>query len=75
LDISDPPEDHRRHRRASSSPAVQVESGIGRAELAKRIVVITQLAEDLDRVTLDVALRLVPLAWWKERLGATTPTA
>jgi hypothetical protein len=40
-------------------------------ELAKRIVVITQLAEELDRTTLDLALRIVPLEWWEARLGAT----
>jgi hypothetical protein len=40
-------------------------------ELASRIVVITQLAEELDRHTLDLALRIVPVEWWEARLGAT----
>ena len=73
LDNADPPEDHRRHRRAASSPAVQIEGQIEGDELAKRIVVITQLAEELDRSTLDLALRLVPVEWWEARLGATVP--
>jgi hypothetical protein len=73
LDNSDPPEDHRRYRRATSSPAVQIEGQIAGEELAKRIVVITQLAEELDRNTLDLALRIVPVEWWEARLGATVP--
>ena len=73
LDNADPPKDHRRHRRAASSPAVQIEGQIEGDELAKRIVVITQLAEELDRTTLDLALRLVPVEWWEARLGATVP--
>jgi hypothetical protein len=71
LDNSDPPDDHHRNRRARSSPAVQVEGEIAGEELAQRIVVITQLAEELDRTTLDLALRIVPLEWWEARLGAT----
>jgi hypothetical protein len=71
LDNSDPPEDHRRRRRARSSPAVQIEGQIVGEELANRIVVITQLAEELDRSTLELALRLVPVEWWQARLGAT----
>jgi hypothetical protein len=73
LDNSDPPDDHRRQRRANSSPAVQIEGQIAGDELASRIVVITQLAEELDRTTLELALRIVPLEWWEARLGATVP--
>lgn len=73
LDNADPPQDYRRQRRASSSPAVQVEGQIAGEELAARIVVITQLAEELDRNTLDLALRIVPVEWWQTRLGATVP--
>src|ERR1700730_3096044 len=74
LDNSDPPEDPRRQRRARSSPAVQIEGGIAGELLADRIVVITQLAEELDRGTLELALRIVPVEWWEDRLGATVPT-
>jgi len=73
LDTADPPDDHHRRRRARSSPAVQIEGGIAGEELAKRIVVIAQLAEELDRATLDLAMRIVPVEWWRVRLGATIP--
>jgi hypothetical protein len=71
LDYADPPGDPRRYRRATSSPAVQIEGQIAGEELARRIVVITQLAEELDRNTLELARRVVPLEWWQARLGAT----
>lgn len=71
LDNADPPDDHRRRRRATSSPAVQIEGAIEGDELAQRIAVITQLAEDLDHTTLELAMRIVPIEWWEARLGAT----
>jgi hypothetical protein len=74
LDIADAPEDHRRQRRANSSPAVQIEGQVAGEDLANRIVVITQLAEELDRATLELALRIVPVEWWQARLGAAAPT-
>jgi len=74
LDNAAPPEDHRRRRRAASSPAVQIEGQIAGDELAKRVVVITQLAEELDRNTLELAMRIVPIEWWEARLGATVPS-
>jgi hypothetical protein len=37
-------------------------------------VVITQLAENLDRRTLEIALQIVPVEWWKERLGTAAPS-
>jgi hypothetical protein len=36
-----------------------------------RLVAITQLAEQLDRGTLDLAVKIVPVAWWEARLGTT----
>lgn len=71
LDNSDPPEDQRRQQRARSSPAVQIEGGIAGEQLVDRVVVITQLAEALDRTTLELALRIVPVEWWQNRLGGT----
>jgi hypothetical protein len=71
LDNSDPPDDRRRQRRARSSPAVQIEGDITGGSLADRVAVITQLAEELDRTTLDLAMRLVPLEWWEARLGTS----
>ena len=74
LDNAYPPNDRRRRRRARASPAVQVEGALTGDELAKRIVVIAQLAEQLDRSTLDLALRIVPVDWWAARLGAAVPS-
>jgi hypothetical protein len=74
FDAAYPPTDLRRQRRARSSPAVEIESELGGAWLADRLVVITQLAEELDRSTLEVALRIVPVGWWEERLGTSVPT-
>ncbi|MBV8949705.1 MAG: hypothetical protein JOZ99_02435, partial [Actinobacteria bacterium] len=74
LDASHPPDDVRRQRRARSNPAVQIASEAGVDWLADRIVVVTQLAEALDRGTLDLALRIVPVQWWEARLGTQTAT-
>ena len=73
LDSSDPPEDHRRRRRADSSPAVQIEGNVAADDLVDRIVVIVQLAEELDHGTLELALRVVPVEWWQSRLGVGVP--
>lgn len=73
LDNFEPPDDVRRRRRARSSPAVQMEPGVGDELLTQRLVVITQLAEELDRGTLDIAIRIVPFEWWGARLGPTPP--
>jgi hypothetical protein len=74
LDTAYPPTDPRRQKRARSSPAVEIESELGGGWLADRLVVITQLAEELDRSTLELALRIVPVQWWEERLGTNVPT-
>ena len=74
LDNSDAPAEHNRNQQNSRShPAVQIEGQIDDDLLVTRIVAITQSAEDLDRLTLQIALRLVPVEWWTERLG--TPPA
>jgi hypothetical protein len=72
LDTSNPPDDVRRRRRARSSPALQIEPDRDVGWLADRIVIITQLAESLDRGTVELALRIVPVEWWKQRLGTTS---
>jgi hypothetical protein len=69
LDNENPPEDERQRQRARSSPAAQISVEPGSKWLADRIVIITQLAETLDHGTLDIALQIVPVEWWKERLG------
>jgi hypothetical protein len=66
--------DRLRWHRARSNAAVQVSGEMDDGLLAQRLVAITQLAEQLDRGTLELALRIVPVAWWEARLG-TTPHA
>jgi hypothetical protein len=72
LDTSRPTDDARRRKRARSNPALQIEADRDGDWLADRIVVITQLAEVLDRGTVELALRIVPVQWWQARLGTTT---
>jgi hypothetical protein len=74
LDTKYPPDDVARQWRARSSPALQIEFAPGVNWLADRIVTTTQLAESLDRDTLELAMRLVPLQWWEERLGTAAPS-
>jgi hypothetical protein len=73
LDSTHPPVDLRRQQRARSSPALQIEGDPGGEWLANRMVVIAQLAEELDRETLVLALRIVSVDWWRERLGTAAP--
>jgi hypothetical protein len=76
FDAAYPPSDPRRQKRARSSPASEIESELGGEWLADRMVVIIQLAEELDRATLELALRIVPVQWWEERLGTNVvPTS
>jgi uncharacterized membrane protein len=70
LDAGDDP---RQRRMTRSSPAVQIEGAFDDQRLAERIVTIAQMAEQLDRGTLQLALRIVPLEWWAARLGTTPP--
>jgi hypothetical protein len=73
LDNLDPSADDPRQRISRSHPAVQIDGAIDDEQLAGRLVAITQLAEQLDRGTLELALRLVPVEWWAARLGTTAP--
>ncbi len=73
FDSSYPSADARRQKRARSSPAVEIQSDLGGEWVADRMVVITQLAEELDRNTLELALRIVPVQWWEERLRTGAP--
>jgi hypothetical protein len=72
LDQSEPSDgDQLRWHRARSNAAVQISGDMDDDRLAQRIVAITQLAERLDRGTLDLALKIVSVAWWEARLGTT----
>jgi hypothetical protein len=70
LDQSEPSdEDQLRWHRARSNPAVQITGDMDDDRLTQRLVAITQLAEQLDRGTLHLAVKIVPVAWWEARLG------
>ena len=73
LDSTDSTDDHVGRRRAASSPAIQITGVVDDDGLTDRIVAITQLAEGLDRTTLELAMRIVPVEWWAARLGTTVP--
>ena len=76
LDQSEPSDgDELRWQRARSNPAVQITGDIDDDRLAQRLVAITQLAEQLDRGTLELAVKIVPVAWWEARLGTTADVA
>ncbi|MGH9121311.1 MAG: hypothetical protein ACRDYC_05095, partial [Acidimicrobiales bacterium] len=69
LDSSSPPEDHKRGRLARTFAAPQIEGEISNRTLVARLAVIVQLAKELDRGTLELALQIVPVEWWQARLG------
>ena len=73
LDSYEPTDDHIKRRRGASSPAAQIEGQIDDERLTDRIVTIAQLAEGLDRATLQIAMHIVPMEWWAARLGTTVP--
>jgi hypothetical protein len=78
LDYFEPTDDDRwRRRESQSNPAVQwipeLEHEFDDDWLADRVVAIAQLAEELDRGTLELALRIVPFEWWTARHGTDTP--
>lgn len=73
LNSTDPSIGNGLGRSSRSHPALQIEGDIDDEHLAARVVAITQLAEQLDRLTLQVAGQIVPVQWWGERLGTTPP--
>jgi len=62
-------EDPRRRRLSRSSPAVQLQGEFDDQWLSDSLITIAQLAERLDRGTLELALQIVPLEWWQTRAG------
>ncbi len=72
LNYREPTDDDPRRRRLSrSSPAIQFQDDFDDDKLTDFLVAIAQLAETLDRTTMQLALRIVPLEWWTERLPST----
>ncbi len=60
-------DDPRRRRLSRASPAVEAQQDFDDDALRDMLVSITVLAESLDRTTLTLAMRLVPLDWWDAR--------
>jgi hypothetical protein len=65
-------EDDGRTRKGRSHPAALIEGPIDDELLVQRLAAIAQLAEQLDRATLALALRIVPIEWWREQLRASS---
>ena len=65
-------EDDGRTRKGRSHPGALIEGPLDDEVLVQRLAAITQLAEQLDRGTLDLALRIVPIEWWREQLRASS---
>ena len=77
LDEADPLEEHlSRPRLSRVSPATQASIGPVEDEwLRDNLVAIAQLAESLDRVSFELAMRIVPLEWWTMQLPDRPPAA
>jgi hypothetical protein len=75
LDHFEPSDDRWRWRKGRSHPAAQIEPEFDGDRLADRVAVIAQLAERLDRRTLELAMRIVPVEWWAAQLCTTVPAA
>jgi hypothetical protein len=69
LDESEPLEEHLNQPRLSRlSPATQASGPVEDEWLRDNLVVIAQLAESLDRASLELAFQIVPLDWWASQL-------
>jgi hypothetical protein len=68
------PERTAKRRRARFNRAVRLEDEVDEQWVADRIVMITQLAEELDRGTFEVALHIVPVEWRGSRPGTAVPS-
>jgi hypothetical protein len=76
LDESEPLEEHlSRPRLSRVSPATQATGPVEDEWLRDNLVAIAQLAESLDRGSFELALRIVPLDWWRAQLPERRPTA
>jgi hypothetical protein len=69
LDESEPlTEQLGRPRLSRVSPATQTVGPVEDEWLRENLVAIAQLAESLDRVSFEIAFRIVPLEWWEAQL-------
>jgi hypothetical protein len=76
LDESDPLEEHlNRPTLSRLSPATQTSGPVEDEWLRDNLVAIAQLAESLDRVSFELAMRIVPIEWWTSQLPERPSTA
>ena len=76
LDESEPLDEHlNRPRLSRLSPATQASGPIEDEWLRDNLVAIAQLAESLDRSSLELAMRIVPPEWWASQLPDRPSTA
>jgi hypothetical protein len=76
LDESEPLEEHlSRPMLSRVSPATQTVGPVEDEWLRENLVAIAQLAESLDRASLELAFQIVPLDWWTTRLPDRPSTA
>ena len=76
LDEMEPLTEHlSRPRLSRISPATQAGGPVEDDWLCENLVAIAQLAESLDRASLELAFRIVPLDWWETRLPDRPSTA
>jgi hypothetical protein len=76
LDESEPLKEHlSRPRLSRVSPATQTVGPVEDEWLRENLVAIAQLAESLDRVSLEIAFQIVPIDWWQTRLPDRPSTA
>jgi hypothetical protein len=76
LDESEPLDEHlSRPRLSRVSPATQASGPIEDEWLRDNLIAIAQLAESLDRVSFEIAMRIVPLEWWTAQLPDRPPAA
>jgi hypothetical protein len=76
LDESSPLEEHLgRPRLSRLSPATQTSGLVEDEWLRDNLVAIAQLAESLDRMSFELAMRIVPVDWWTEQLPDRPSTA
>ena len=69
LDESEPLEEHQSRPRLSRiSLATQTVGKVDDDWLRVNLVAIAQLAESLDRGSLEIAMRIVPIDWWVTQL-------
>jgi hypothetical protein len=76
LDESEPLEEHlSRPRLSRVSLASQTSGQVEDEWLRDNLVAIAQLAESLDRVSFELAMRIVPVDWWVAQLPDRPSTA